>query len=277
MVKKLFISILLFCSIGLFGQANRFAGFGYKNTCPVEALKFIDSSGITDSTEKSAICTLVKQLKDSSLWNKQKVIYPIVGGTSSTVKWNLVNPVNADTAYRIVFNGGWTYNSSYIQGNGSTGYANTYFNTSTAGLSKDSIAWGIYIENNVDNNASFGYIDASFQGWSLFPRLSNVAYSAVSKVYDSGANTDSRGFYLGTRTNGTSGKTFRDNSLLISHGSALVGSFANMYLGARNNNGSVEQYSTYQIGFFFVSYGLSDAEASTMYNIFTAFKTTLGR
>ena len=275
MVRLLFI--LLFSVSVCYGQANRFAGFGSRNTCPTEAQKFIDSSGITDATEQSAICTLVKQLKDSSLWTKMKLIYPIVGGTSSTVKWNLVNPVNSDAGYRMVFNGGWTYNSSYIQGNGSTGYANTFFNTSTAGLSKDSIAWGIYIENNVDNNASFGYIDGSFQGWSLYPRLANIAYSAVSKVYDAGANTDSRGFYIGTRTNQPSGKTFRNNSLLISHGSALVGSFANMYLGARNNNGSVEQYSTYQIGFFFVSYGLSDAEASTMYNIFTAFKTTLGR
>ena len=66
MVKR--IIILLFVFSSAYGQANRFAGFGQRSTCPVEALKFIDSSGITNQTEKDAVCTLVKQLKDSALW-----------------------------------------------------------------------------------------------------------------------------------------------------------------------------------------------------------------
>src|ERR1035437_5830016 len=78
-------------------------------TYDVDAQRFIDSSGITDNTQKSAINNFVKQLKDSSLWTKFVAVYPMVGGTATTTKWNLKDPRNLDAAYRLTFNGAPVY------------------------------------------------------------------------------------------------------------------------------------------------------------------------
>src|SRR6478672_10479035 len=57
-----------------------------------DAQRFIDSSGITDSTQKHAINDLVTQLKSSGLLPKFMAIYPLVGASEATTKWNLIDP-----------------------------------------------------------------------------------------------------------------------------------------------------------------------------------------
>src|SRR6476659_4082817 len=67
------------------------------------AQRFMDSSGITDPTQKVAINNFVEQLKDSSLWTKFLALYPMVGDTANTTKWNLKDPRDLDIAYRQTF------------------------------------------------------------------------------------------------------------------------------------------------------------------------------
>ena len=70
-------------------------------TYDADAQRFIDSSGISNNTNKLALYNLAKQLKDSSLWAKFIAIYPMIGGTASTTKWNLKDPRDLDAAYRL--------------------------------------------------------------------------------------------------------------------------------------------------------------------------------
>ena len=74
-----------------------------------DAQAFLTAAAITDPTITSAIDTLVVQLKADSIWSKMKALYPFVGGTASTHKYNLKNPLDTDAAFRLVFNGGWTH------------------------------------------------------------------------------------------------------------------------------------------------------------------------
>jgi hypothetical protein len=60
-------------------------------------------------------------------------IYPFVGGTATSHKYNLKDPRDLDAAYRIAFNGGWTHNSNGITGDGTTGYAYTYVTIQQSG------------------------------------------------------------------------------------------------------------------------------------------------
>ena len=90
-----------------------------------DALAFFSAAGITDNTQKLAVDKLVKDLKSYGLWTKMYAIYPFVGGTATTHKFNLKNPVDSDGAYRLVFNGGWVHSSTGILGNGTNTYANT--------------------------------------------------------------------------------------------------------------------------------------------------------
>ena len=77
---------------------------------------FWDSSGITDATQKNAIKTLVKQLKDSSLWTKVAVLYPFVGGSPNTQKWNI-----KPSTYKIT----WQDSTSITSHTNSRGFMDT--------------------------------------------------------------------------------------------------------------------------------------------------------
>ena len=67
------------------------------------ATVFLLATGITDSTQVSAINYLVNELKAKGIWDKLDVIYPFIGGTAFTHKFNLKNPVDSNLANRINF------------------------------------------------------------------------------------------------------------------------------------------------------------------------------
>lgn len=289
MVKKLFISILLFCSIGLFGQGNRFAGFGYKSTCDADAQIFIDSTRAKDPVQIRAICTLVKQLKDSSLWNSMKAIYPFVGGSATVdtldrYRFNLKDPryyVTApNAAYCLVYAGGATSTILGLKGNGANSYANTSFIPAYNFDSIQGNSFGAVIVNNIDavqlpmGIRPFG----SGNALSFSTRISNIAYSGNVGAQLSATNTDARGIYISTRTNRSTSKLFRNGTLLINNGAYVPDPYTlPIYLLARNYINNPEFIITNTIGFAFIGSALTDAQASTLYNIINTFKNTLGR
>ena len=277
MVRLLIIS--LFCISVCYGQGNRFAGFGYKNTCPAEALLFIDSAGITNQTEKDAICTLVKQLKDSALWTKMYAVYPLLGNASSA-KFNLKSPYSRDTSYCLTFYGGLTFSNGMV-GNGTNGYANTHYNPSTTNYAD--FSFGLYLGLNKDEVvADMGTITAASptRGYYIQARTSNVFYADAGEPSGGLAttNTDSRGFYCVYRTSTTFAKTLKDGSLLVtSAGTSAAYTGTNILIGCRDNFGTPAYFGSNNTGFAFLGKGLTDVEAVALNSIFQAFKTTLGR
>jgi alkaline phosphatase len=57
-----------------------------------DAKAFLTASQVADTIQQSAINDLVLDLKSANIWTKMKAVYPIVGGTALTHKWNLKNP-----------------------------------------------------------------------------------------------------------------------------------------------------------------------------------------
>jgi len=122
-----------------------------------DAAAFITAANITDNTQKSAINTLVNDMKGYGIWTKMKAIYPFVGGTATTHKWNLKDPRDLDAAFRLVFNGGWTHSSTGADPNGTNAYADTYLAPSL--LINNNTHVSIY--SRTDSNGSFCEIGAS--------------------------------------------------------------------------------------------------------------------
>ena len=52
---------------------------------------FVVADGLSNSTEILATHKLTSDLKSNNLWNQFKAIYPMVGGTESSCKYNLIN------------------------------------------------------------------------------------------------------------------------------------------------------------------------------------------
>jgi hypothetical protein len=91
-----------------------------------DALAFLAAAGITDVTITSAICTLVTTMKADGTWAKCNAIYPMVGGTATTHKFNLKNPLDTNAAFRLTFTGGWTHSANGALPNGTNAYADTF-------------------------------------------------------------------------------------------------------------------------------------------------------
>ena len=245
-----------------------------------DAQAFITAAAITDSTQQSAINTLVTDLKGYGLWTKLKAIYPFVGGTASSHKWNLKDPRDLDAAYRLVFSGGWTHSSTGALPNGTNAYADTKLTPSYA-LSQNNIHVSYYSRTNISfTDALIGCSDSSYSnGLYLIPKNSpNTEFTRInqSSFATLTGHSSTYGMFLGNRIVSTSAKSFRNGSLIntININSSGLSS-NNVYIGSANV--VPQQYTSCECAFASIGDGLTDTEASNFYTAVQAFQTTLGR
>ncbi|HEY1044944.1 MAG TPA: hypothetical protein VGF79_00800 [Bacteroidia bacterium] len=168
--------------------------------------------------------------------------------SATSCKYNAVNPVDSDAAFRLSFSGGWTFNGAGIKGNASNAYANTHWD-SLAKAGAQQLLFGGYqrgkgttgLEGTWDlTNATRIYEFGLFDGYTLGSQSSagnaNLRFTAV--------NLDS-----------TNMKTYDKDGLDLSY-SAPTLTLINkpFYLGARNNNNaSINQYSDIEWAMRFIT------------------------
>ncbi len=249
-----------------------------------DAQAFIMAAGITDATQQSAIITLVTDLKGYGIWSKMKAIYPFVGGTSSTHKWNLKDPRDLDAAFRLVFNGGGTHSSNGWLPNGTNGYANSYFNPNT-NLIINSGHIAVYSRTQIATTsidqparASDGSNDIQISpninafGLSFRATIGGIQFATTS-------NTDCRGLFISSRTSSTSLKGYKNSNVLATNTTGGTHTYPNynIFLGSANNAGSSVNYSILQLAFASIGDGLTDTEAANLYTAVQAYQTSLNR
>jgi len=243
-----------------------------------DANAFITSAAITDNTQKAATNTLTIDLKGYGIWTKMKALYPFVGGTASTHKFNLKDPRDLDAAFRLVFSGGWTHNSNGVTPNGTNGYADTRLNEdSVLNLNNEHIS--IYSRTNSDGLfCDIGLNISGIQESTIFAKYSNIFYPRIQNTNNGIANTGtSQGLFVSNRTNSTQIRAFQNGVLkLISNNSISKASY-NFTIGALNRNVGITFYSPRQYAFASIGDGLSDTEAANFYTAVQAFNTTLAR
>jgi hypothetical protein len=256
--------------------------FWFKNRCSdVDVTAFINATGITNSTIISALCVLVTSLKNNGLWTKLNAIYPMVGGTAATHKFNLKNPLDTNAAFRLSFIGGWTHSATGALPNGTNAYANTFINPSL-NLLLNNHSFGIYSRtNNIVGNQIYGAFDNTFalQQNIVLPGSTQGGFTSGNSGFLYPINTFS--MFIATRTSSTSFKAFRATALL---GGSLVPVTSlpntNFLLSARldfSAGTAIRWFNRHQLAFAFLGEGLSDTESTNFYNIVQAFQTTLSR
>lgn len=237
-----------------------------------DALSFITAAAITDNTQKTAIETLVTDLKGYGIWTKMKAIYPMVGGTASSHKFNLKDPRDLDAAYRLIFNGGWTHSSTGALPNGSNAYADTKLRAFSA-LSNSSSHIASYIRNTPNSNVFIGHgsLDLFLQIASgvLYGSLATTSFSSTTQ-----ANTT--GFYMVNRPSSTNQKLIRNSSILLNDSKTSL-NYANSQDILLASYSPASQFSNAEIALACIGDGLSDTESSNLYTAIQAFQTTLGR
>jgi len=215
--------------------------FSY-NVIDPDALAFITAAAITDNTQKLAIDTLVISLKSYGIWTKMKAIYPMVGGTASTHKFNLKDPRDLNAAFRLTFLGGWTHNLLAATANGSNGYADTFFNIQN--LNQNNSHLSIYNTNNYTASSigtiDFGAfeettIDGAFIATEVVPGLSRARMFKNPLDYSLTNNT---GYYIVNSTTINS-KYFINN--------VIRSTIANSGVFPHYINGLIDGLGTYKI------------------------------
>jgi len=252
--------------------------YWYPSGCDPDAVAFLTAAGITDPTITSAICTLVISMKANGTWTKMKAIYPFVGGSSFSHRWNLKDPRDLDVAFRLQFFGFWVHSANGALPNGVNAYCNSFLIPSVT-MSANSHSYGIYSRtNNTTGNRIYG-TSAS----ATVTLQHNIVLSVTQGAFQSGNSPilypiNTQSLFVATRTSSTVFKTFRAGALL---GSSIIPMTSlpafNFYFAARNNSGTALQFTPHQLAFGFLGDGLTDAEAATFFTDVQAFETTLGR
>lgn len=249
-----------------------------------DAYAFIAAAAITDPIIQDATNEMVIELKAHSLWSKNHAIYPMVGGSASSHKFNLKNPLNTNAAFRLDFVGGWVHGATGATPNGTNAYANTYYTPSVHGTSVSSQhisyysrsnATGAYVEMGCNGNA----LGAGQGQLNISPNVSGVAYKAVNTSGNTASTgVNAQAYFIASRTDGTFYRLHR-NGVQIANDSSGANSVSNktISIGGRNNNGTTDGFSARECGFATIGEGLTAAEAVTQNTIVQTFLTAIGR
>jgi hypothetical protein len=245
---------------------------------------FAAATGITDTTILNALNTFDTGLISNGLATKMKALYPMVGGTATTHKFNFMDARDVDAAFRIQFNGGWTHPSTGALPNGSNAYANTFFNPKAQNVNKSNFGVSYYSRtNNLGSYIDFGAV-ASDQTYIYgAPRFDST--TDVFRMFDDGSAgtgnyaTRSDGFFTVQRDSATTQKVIQNGSQIgqrTGSGASADIDF-NIFLAARNLWGNPGVYSNRQNAFTAIHDAFTLAEATKLYNLVQALQTSLSR
>ena len=243
-----------------------------------DAQAFITATAITDSTQQNAINTLVLNLKSYGIWTKTKAIYPMVGGTATTHKYNLKDPRDDNSAFRLSFIGGWTHASTGAKPNGSTGYANTFLTESTT-LTANSEHISIYSRTNIIGlYCDIGTATATTQS-NIYSNFSGNFYPRIQASNGgTGQNLNTAAMFMSNRVISTQVQGWRNTTKYTVTNNSIGRSTVSFFLSNANLNGSPDSnYSPRELAFASIGDGLTDTEVSNFYTAVQAFQTTLSR
>ena len=248
------------------------------------AINFILASGITASDQQSAINQLSTDLVNTGLMNKMFAIYPFVGGTAETHKWNLKDPRDTDNAFRLTFFGGATHSGTGYQSSISNGYANTYL-TPASVLPATNNHLSVYNRSTVAGSSLRGNI-ATANGSNVFNQLfSGASFFSGNGVTGQGGLSFTttgtvQGYWIGVKSSNSQRLGFRNgvlNTGLTTATDNTLNYTLPFFIGARNTAGTATVFSGHEISFATIGVGLTQEECATLYTIVQRFQTTLGR
>ena len=262
--------------------------FASNNVKDVDVQAFLTATGITNTLQVNALTQLVLDLKLNNLWDNMYAIYPILGGTATTHKYNLKDPQDLNSAYRLTFSSGWSHSSLGMTPNGSA-FADTHLIPSVVQIQYNT-AYGFYSRTNIqatqidlgsttqfnepssrvamhtkwsDANAYYDQYTNSNANGRLQFSMSGVSTLGLITMTRT-ANNDQRGFVKGIQrgfSNVTASTALPSRSLWF--GAYNVDAF---------NYGSTKQFA-----FAYVSDGLNVGECQTLNTIVESYQTTLER
>ena len=264
--------------------------YGVATSYDPDAQLFFDAqttAGVTlTTTEKDAVNEWVIDSKAAGIWTKFNAIYPIVGGTATSHKFNLKNPLDTDAAFRLVFAGGVTHSSDGVLFNGTNGWANTFLNMSI----EYSNAYDVHLSDNIYTDfvgtLAQGHIGANVNGSST-NRLGATSATIENSYLGTGVSgriqstvtpTTHKGFWCGSRLSATNNNLIDPTGTITTNTASISSALPTISIGLGCRRSSInDQYSGFGYSFFSAGDGLTPTEMTNFKTAVNNFQTTLGR
>lgn len=238
----------------------------------------VESAGGTlSSGEKSATDKLVKDLKSAGVWSKIKALYPYVGGSLASCAQNLKSSSFAGT-----FEGIWSIDSTGVTGDRASTYMNTGIIPNST-MDYTSQHYLVYIPTGVDGSSPYecllGAVDSGSNGINFYLNAEGNAYMTINEFVTTNAFSpqSGNGSWMVNLLSGT--KTLYRNGSVIDTKSSSPTSYTlgNIWVGARNSENPNHQWSGKTISCVSIGDGLTNTEATDLYNAIQTFQTSLSR
>jgi hypothetical protein len=264
-------------------QVSRFS-----ESYDADAQAFFTAAGITDTTQKTAVNQLVLDLKSYGVWSSMIAIYPFVGGSATSHKYNLKNT----STFTLSFNGGWTHTSTGSLPNGTNAYADT--GISPSGNLGSNHNYSVYsrTDNNSDQTVLGSYeLGGYVCGENGFVANLTLSLGAnfllirdgVNGSYAQFSNTSTTGYFTVNRDS-TTITAYKNGTSIGSSTSAQALSGTTMALSAAHVydfDCVLDYYDSFdnkELAFVtFANSSLTSTNISNLNTAIQAFQTTLGR
>ena len=235
---------------------------------------FATATAITDTTILNALNTFDLGLISNGLDTKMKALYPFVGSTATTQKFNFMDSRDLDVAYRLQFNGGWSFSSAGAKGNGTNTYADTFFkNINLSNYNQACI--GIY--SRFDENGLYCE-GCSIYNIALYPRYTGSAYYQAGTPFIGAVTSNSLGLIVGSSISSSDRRIYKNGTKLVTDLTlnTYSGTSNNIYFGAWNYAPN-PYIGNKEYAMSFISEGMTDTDQTNLYTLTQAMQTSLSR
>lgn len=216
-------------------------------------------------------------LKSDNVYNSIRAMYRPRFANANLNKFNMVNPLDTNGAYRMTYTGTWTYNETGEVPNGTNAFATT--NLAVNVMAQNSIAIGVDINTNgtVGNRVDVGnltdtslYIATRYDANPILGNLiSNVNNAGFKVVTNSGVQA----MWIATRNASTERLVYKNSTLVDTFIVVSTPPVAGNIVFARSSSG---EYSDRGQRFRIVSDGLSGTQVTALNTLLSTLTTSEG-
>lgn len=217
----------------------------------------------------------------TNFYSKLRAVYPMSPSDASTIsadttKWNAVNPLNTDAAFRLSFFNDPIYSlTNGLEQNGSgNSYVNTHFiESSNMVAGNNGLTLAIKNSPNYPNNYAAG--DQTI--FSVRQGGTNYLLYSGSELISTGVGPN--GIITISRRSSTDMEAYY-NGVSVGTNTNLSNTQSNASIflqGVNNGAGSPVDYHEGDTDFALIHDGLTDNEAKDLYDVITIWRTNLGR
>jgi hypothetical protein len=240
--------------------------------------------GVTNNACWVAWENFFQTLTTNSLLSKHYYIRGMMGSaaTAANYKFNAINPLDTDAAYRATYSGGVTFSALGTQGNGSNGYADSKFNDTAAGVTRTD--FGITMYSRTDSTASG--VDMGIAGlswvWLWIKQSASVDFAGIYDDANFNGNyaANSKGVFSVNRdpSEANRQRLYRNGANIGTRSGHAVQPLNNLSIFEMARNiGVPATYSSRQYTYFAAHTGMTAAQTAIYHTAIETLQTALNR